>query len=113
MTTPEPSRVHGRLSRFRRFFARVAKNRENGWKRSETEALQRGAEAGARLLGLGAALALLLDHLFRRARDEVRVAELGVDLGDLVRQLLDLLLEPRGLGLEVDHLADRQGIGRL
>src|SRR6185437_12132337 len=90
-----------------------AKNGENGRNGLLAQPLQRGAEAGARLLGLGATLALLLDHLFGRARDEVRIAELGVDLADLVRKLLDLLLKPRALGLEVDHLADRQRIRRL
>ena len=61
----------------------------------------------------GPALALLLDDLFRRAGHEVGVAELGVDLGDLVGEFFDFLLQPRAFGLEVDDLADRQGIGRL
>ena len=38
--------------------------------------------------GLGPALALLLDDLLGRARQEIGVAELGVDLGDLGRDLL-------------------------
>src|SRR6185436_19413508 len=80
---------------------------------SGLQAFQCRAEAGAGLLGLLAALALLLDDLLGRARDEGGVAELGVDLGDLVAKLLGLLLQPRALGLEVDDLADRQGVGRL
>ena len=60
-----------------------------------------------------AALALLLDDFLGRARHEVGVAELGVDLADLVGQLLDFLLQPRAFGLEVDDVADRQRIGRL
>src|SRR5215216_602217 len=84
-----------------------------GRRRSRPEAFQRRAEAGAGLLGLLAALALLLDDLLGRARDEGGVAELGVDLRDLVAELLDLLLQARALGLEVDDLADRQRIGRL
>src|SRR3954451_6250658 len=58
-------------------------NGENGRKRpgnlSGAEPLQRRAQSGARLLGLCAALAQFLDHLFRRSGDEVGVAELGVD----------------------------------
>src|SRR3990167_11452687 len=57
--------------------------------------LQRRAQSRFRLLGLAAARALLLDHFFRRLGDESCVAEFGVDLGDLVGELLDLLLEPR------------------
>ena len=45
---------------------------------------QRRDQAGPGLFGLGAALALLLDDFLGRARHEVGVAELGVDLADLV-----------------------------
>src|SRR4051812_1681087 len=107
----------GRFDGFQPFVSPLQLNGENGCKRTITasgaEPLQRRAETRAGLLGLRAALALLLDDLFRRLRHESGVAELGVDLGYLVRQLLDLFLQPRALGLEVDHLADWQGISRL
>src|SRR4051812_9817940 len=80
---------------------------------SGLQAFQCRAQAGGSLFGLLATLALLLDDLLGRARDEGGVAELGVDPGDLVAEFLDLLLQPRTLGLEVDDLADRQCIRRL
>ena len=52
-------------------------------------------EAVAALDGLGAALALLFDHLRLGLGDELLVAELLVDLVDLDVFLGDLLFEPR------------------
>ena len=62
---------------------------------------------------LGAALALLLDHLGRRLGDELLVAELLVDLADLDLFLGDLALQPDALGVEIDDAGERQGEGRL
>src|SRR5712671_1263747 len=59
-------------------------------------------------LGLFALFLFLFDHLFRRARDEIRVAELGVDAGNVSLGLCDLLLEARALGRNVDQSSQRQ-----
>ena len=61
-----------------------------------------------RRVGLLALLALLLDHLFRRAGDEIRIAELGVDAGDVGGGARHLLFKPRLFGGEVDHALERQ-----
>src|SRR5262245_54804165 len=70
--------------------------------------LQRFEELRLARLGLGALLALLLDHLFRRPLDEARIAELGVDPLYVGLGPGDLLLEPRALGGEIDHALERQ-----
>src|SRR3954469_363160 len=61
----------------------------------------------ARFRGL-AALALLVDDLLRRSREEIGVRELGVDLVDIGSELAALLVEARGLGAEVDDALERQ-----
>src|SRR5260370_40696721 len=76
--------------------------------RLSAQPLQRRAEARASLFGLGATLALLLDDFLGRARHEVGIAELDVDLADLVGELLDFLLQARAFGFEVDDVSDRQ-----
>src|SRR5215212_8005928 len=69
---------------------------------------QRIADLAFALLRLVLPLALLLDHLFRRAANEVRVAELGVDLGDVRFEFLNFLLEPGHFGREIDDAFERQ-----
>ena len=74
-----------------------------------------GAEPRQRLLDLAlarlrgvAALALLVDDLFRRTREEIGIGELHVDLVDVAGELGALLVEARHLGLEVDDAFERQ-----
>src|SRR5215208_8416837 len=74
-----------------------------------------GAEPRQRLLDLAlarlggvAALALLVDDLFRRTREEIGVGELHVDLVDVAGELGALLVEACHLGLEVDDAFERQ-----
>src|SRR5215475_751480 len=72
------------------------------------EARERFVDFEPARLRLLALLALAFDHILRRARDEVGVAELGVDAGDVGFNARHLLLEARLLGGEVDHPLERQ-----
>src|SRR3954451_3640579 len=67
------------------------------------ETAERRLELVARLLGIGLALALLLDHLGLGLGDELRIAE-------LLRGLVDLAIEPRDLlgktGTLLDEIHD-------
>ena len=74
---------------------------------------ERGLQALQSLLGGGGAFALLLHHVLGRARREVLVAELGVDLVDLAPKLAGLFFETRLLRLQIDDIRDRQGERRL
>src|SRR5215207_7907195 len=74
-----------------------------------------GAEPRQRLLDLAAArrcgvaaLALLVDDLFRRTRQEIGIGELHVDLVDVAGELGALLVEACHLGLELDDAFERQ-----
>src|SRR4029077_8169016 len=78
--------------------------------------LHRGFESLARLgelrltrLGLCALLALAFDHLLGSALDEVGIAELLLDAGDVGFSFRHFLFEPRALGHEVDDTLERQG----
>src|SRR5215469_7352723 len=55
-----------------------------------------------------ALLFLFFDDLFRRAGDEIGIAELGVDPGDVGVALRHLLGEPRALGGKIDNTLERQ-----
>ena len=63
--------------------------------------------------GLGAFFLLLVDHLFRRAGDEIGIFELGVDSGDFAFGLLQFLFEARAFPRKVDDIAQRQACDRL
>ena len=60
------------------------------------------------LAEVGQALAFLLDHRGRRARDEAFVGQLGLGLADLPAQAIDLLAQAFELGDEVDLDVQRQ-----
>src|SRR5690606_20556536 len=70
--------------------------------RASAQALEGGAKLGAALHRLVATVALLLDDLRRCLGNELRIAELAVDLLGLVVDLGDLLFEPRALRPDVD-----------
>src|SRR3954469_4932994 len=63
--------------------------------------------------GLGAPLALFLDHLGWGLGHELLIAELLVDLADLGFFLADLAVEPGTFGVEIDHAGQRQRQRRL
>src|SRR5258708_30142935 len=71
------------------------------------ETTERGPELVARLLGLGLALALLLDHFGLGLGDELLVAELLRRLVDLAVEPGDLLGEASTLLGAIHHLAQR------
>src|SRR5436309_1783706 len=77
------------------------------------EAAQRRLQLVARLLGLGLALALLLDHFRLGLGDELRVAELLRGLVDLAVEPRDLLGETGALLAEIHDVAERQQDRRL
>src|SRR5260370_4358096 len=58
--------------------------------------------------GLLALLALAFDHILRSAGDEIGIGELGIDAGDIGFDARHLLLEPRFLSREIDHVLERQ-----
>src|SRR6266568_1973316 len=81
---------------------------ERAYSRRALEARERFVDlepARRRLLAL---LALAFDHVLRRAGDEVGVAELGVDAGDIGCNARHFLLEARFLGGKIDHPLERQ-----
>src|SRR5262249_55872734 len=80
--------------------------RENS--RRAFEARERFVDFEPARLGFFALLALAFDHILRRARDEVGVAELGVDAGDVGCNARHFLLEARFLGGKIDHPLERQ-----
>ena len=57
--------------------------------------------AAARLRGV-AALALLVDDLFRRTGEEIGIGELHVDLVDVAGELLQFPLQAGDLGVDVN-----------
>ena len=69
------------------------------------------ARAGG--LGLGAPLALLLDDVLGRLGGELGVTQLGIKLGDLAIELLDLPGEAARLLAHVDNVGQGQDEGRL
>src|SRR6476660_6370455 len=80
--------------------------RENS--RRALEARERFVDFEPARLSFLAFLALAFDHVLRRARDEVGVAELGVDAGDVGCNARHFLLEARFLGGEINHPLERQ-----
>src|SRR6516225_10607347 len=80
--------------------------RENS--RRALEARERFVDLEPASLRLLALLALAFDHVLRRARDEVGVAELSVDAGDVGCNARHFLLQARFLGGKIDHPLERQ-----
>src|ERR1700747_2253216 len=80
--------------------------RENS--RRALEARERFVDFWPAPLRLLALLALAFDHVLRRARDKVGVAELRVDAGDVGCNARHLLLEARFFGSAIDHPLERQ-----
>src|SRR5262249_1057655 len=76
--------------------------------RRALEARERFVDLEPARLRLLALLALAFDHVLRRARDEVGVAELGVDAGDVGCNARHFLLQARFLGGKIDHALARQ-----
>src|SRR6476469_2631047 len=70
--------------------------------------LQRFEDFLAAAFGLFALLALAVDDLLRRVRHEAGIAELGVDALDVGFGLLQFLVQPHALGVEIDHALERQ-----
>ena len=70
-------------------------------------------QLACRSLGVGLALPLLFDHVLGRAGDELLVGQLGVDLLDLVADLVDLSLQAVRFGADVDDAVERHGDRRL
>ena len=58
--------------------------------------------------GVLAFLAFALDHIFRGAPDEIRVAELGIDPGNVGRDFRRLLFKPGPLRRKIDDAGKRQ-----
>src|SRR3954471_13764007 len=77
------------------------------------EAAERRLELVARLLGLGLALALLLDYFLLGLGEELLVAEFPRGLVDLAVEPGDLLGEARALLGEIHDVAERQQDRRL
>src|SRR5271163_4993490 len=71
--------------------------------RRALQPLQRLGDLGLAHLRLLALFFFFLDDLFRRARDKIGVAELGIDTGDVGIGLRHLLGEPRTFGVEIDQ----------
>src|SRR5262249_25369488 len=76
--------------------------------RRALEARERFVDLEPARLRLLALLALAFDHVLRRARDEVGVAELGVDAGNVGCNARHFLLQARFLGGKIDHALARQ-----
>src|SRR5882724_3290823 len=70
--------------------------------------LQRLEDLYAALRRLFTLLALAVDDLFRRALDEVGIAELGVDALDVGLDFVDFLFQPRLLRRDVDDALERE-----
>src|ERR1700730_19371254 len=80
--------------------------RENSRRALETR--ERFVDFEPARLGFFALLAFAFNHVLRRARDEVGVAELGVDAGDVGCNARHFLLEARFFGGEIDNPLERQ-----
>src|SRR5208282_1689429 len=76
---------------------------EHRFLRRAFEALQRLGDLGLARPRLLALFAFAFDDLLRRALEEVGIAELGVDAGDVRIALGHFLGEPRTLGGKIDQ----------
>src|SRR5262245_65246087 len=78
------------------------------YSRSAFQALERLVDLEPAPLGFFALLALTLDHILRRAGDEIGIGEFGIDAVDVGFDPRHLFLQPRFLGGKIDHALERQ-----